>query len=576
MEFENLFGAAGRALSFNAERDWATHQTTYMHGNQIIMRGADLLIATLAKAGVRRIFSLSGNQIMPVYDACIDAGIEIVHTRHEAAAVFMADAWAQMTGEIGVALVTAAPGFGNALGALYTASGNESPVLFLSGDAPVGMDGRGAFQEFDQVSASRPFTKFSRRVMTADAMASDTAEAIRTAMSGRSGPVHLALPFDVLNAKADTPQAPEMSAFAPAVAEPSADDLAFISAALTEAKRPIIVCGPLMNVTRAPGVVQSLQDAFGCPAFAMESPRGLNDPALGAIAQAFANADLVVSLGKRIDFTLGFGAEAKFGAGCRWIAVDADGAALEAARGNLGDRLVRAVSADPQAVAKSLSAQGSAAPERSEWVSEVSKLIAQRNYSAIDQAPAGAITPIAITQAVQRAVDANPGAILICDGGEFGQWSQAGVSSPKRLTNGPAGSIGGCLCYALGARAAAPESVVITMMGDGTVGFQFAEFETAVRDKLPFVAIVGNDQCWNAEHQIQMREYGPDRLIGCQLSGARYDLAVSGLGGHGEYVTDPSQLDAALQRAISSGLPACLNIEMAGFAAPTISGKSGH
>ena len=114
------------------------------------------------------------------------------------------------------------------------------------------------------------------------------------------------------------------------------------------------------------------------------------------------------------------------------------------------------------------------------------------------------------------------------------------------------------------------------MMGDGTVGFQFAEFETAVRDKLPFIAIVGNDQCWNAEHQIQMREYGPDRLIGCQLSGARYDLAVAGLGGHGEYVTDPGELDAALQRAISSGLPACLNIEMAGYAAPTISGKSGH
>ncbi len=540
------------------------------------MRGADLLIATLAKAGVRRIFSLSGNQIMPVYDACIDAGIEIVHTRHEASAVFMADAFAQMTGEIGVALVTAAPGFGNALGALYTASGNESPVLLLSGDAPVAMDGRGAFQEFDQVSASKPFTKMSRRIMSADDMACDTVAAIRTAMSGRCGPVHLALPFDMLTAMAEAGRVPEAAAFATDAAEASADDLAFIREAIGNAQKPVLVCGPLMNATRAPGVMSSLQDAWGCPAIAMESPRGLNDPALGAIAQAFSQADLVISLGKRVDYTLGFGAQGKFGPECRWIVVDADKAALEAASGNLGDRLVRAVLACPRAVAAALGEHGSSNPERSDWVSEFSDLVAKRNYSAIQKAPAGAVTPIAIAQAVQRAVDANPGAILICDGGEFGQWAQAGVSAAQRLTNGPAGSIGGCLCYALGARAAAPGSLVITMMGDGTVGFQLAEFETAVRDNLPFIAIVGNDQCWNAEHQIQMREYGPDRLIGCQLSGARYDLAVTGLGGHGEYVTDPRELDAALQRAIASGLPACLNIEIPSLPAPAISGKSGH
>jgi len=110
------------------------------------MRGADLLAQTLAAAGVSRVFSLSGNQIMPVYDACLDVNIEIVHTRHEAACVFMADAWAQLTGQIGVCLVTAAPGASNALGPLYTARLSESPVLFLSGDSPLAQDGLGAFQ----------------------------------------------------------------------------------------------------------------------------------------------------------------------------------------------------------------------------------------------------------------------------------------------------------------------------------------------------------------------------------------------------------------------------------------------
>jgi acetolactate synthase-1/2/3 large subunit len=105
-------------------------------------------------------------------------------------------------------------------------------------------------------------------------------------------------------------------------------------------------------------------------------------------------------------------------------------------------------------------------------------------------------------------------------------------------------------------------------MGDGTVGFHFAEFETAARENCPFVVVIGNDECWNAEHQIQMREYGPNRLIGCTLSGARYDLAVAALGGHGEYVTDPADLDAALTRAVNSGKVACVNVRIKGLPAP--------
>ena len=166
------------------------------------MRGADIVVQTLARAGVERIFSLSGNQIMPVYDACIDAGIEIVHTRHEAAAVFMADAAAQLTGQVGVALVTAAPGFANALGPLFTARGSESPVLLLSGAAPIAQDGRGAFQELAQAEMAAAATKLSFRATSSAGLAGDMARALRTALSGRPGPVHLALPFDLLEADA--------------------------------------------------------------------------------------------------------------------------------------------------------------------------------------------------------------------------------------------------------------------------------------------------------------------------------------------------------------------------------------
>jgi acetolactate synthase I/II/III large subunit len=136
----------------------------------------------------------------------------------------------------------------------------------------------------------------------------------------------------------------------------------------------------------------------------------------------------------------------------------------------------------------------------------------------------------------------------------------------------PSGAIGGGLCYALAAKKAKPSATVFALMGDGTVGFHLAEFETAARANTPFIAVIGNDECWNAEHQIQLREYGEDRLIGCQLSGARYDEAVRALGGHGEYVTELSQLEPALERAIRSGKVACINVAIEGLPAPSGAG----
>jgi len=108
------------------------------------------------------------------------------------------------------------------------------------------------------------------------------------------------------------------------------------------------------------------------------------------------------------------------------------------------------------------------------------------------------------------------------------------------------------------------------MMGDGAFGFHMAEFETAARRNLPFVVVLGNDAAWNAERQIQIREYGKDRAVGCELTPARYDQVVQALGGHGELVTKPDELGPALQRALASGKPACLNVAIERVPAPTI------
>ena len=163
------------------------------------MIGAELLLKSIFNSGVDKIFTLSGNQIMPIYDAAIDLGIEMVHCRHEASAVFMADGYAQSSGKVGVALVTAAPGFTNSLGPLFAINSNQSPVLLLSGDSPISQKNMMAFQELDQPNISKGLVKKSLRIEKTESIGKEIANAIKTSRSGRPGPVHIAIPFDILN-----------------------------------------------------------------------------------------------------------------------------------------------------------------------------------------------------------------------------------------------------------------------------------------------------------------------------------------------------------------------------------------
>ncbi|MBZ8134284.1 thiamine pyrophosphate-binding protein [Afifella sp. IM 167] len=528
------------------------------------MRGADSLASMMADCGVRTVFSLSGNQIMPLYDAMIEPGIRIVHTRHEAAAVSMADGFAQVSGGIGVALVTAAPGFANALGALYSARMSESPVVFLSGDSPVERDGSGAFQEFAQVEAARPFVKASRRVMAAGDLAAAFAEAAALARAGRPGPVHLALPFDVLNAEVGTGAgAPARASIAPA--EIPADAVSQALDILRGADRPIILTGPALSPSRQPELAGRLEAALGAPVISMESPRGLRDPALGAAADVLGEADAVLYLGKTVDFTSGFGAPFK---AAKVVVADPEPQMLERARANLGEALALAVLAGPLAFAEALIGAAGEPADRSDWGGKMTEALAFRSFPA----PNGAILPHEIALAVGAELAEAGDPILVCDGGEFGQWAQGFASAPARIINGASGAIGASIAYAIGAKIARPEATVIAMMGDGTSGFHFAEFETAARESAAILAVIGNDQRWNAEYQIQLREYGPNRTIGCELSAdARYDIAAAALGCHGEHVESREGLAPALARARGTGLPACINVAMQPIPAPVFS-----
>jgi acetolactate synthase-1/2/3 large subunit len=532
--------------------------------------GAHRLVDGLVAAGVRHLFTLSGNQILSVYDAAIGRDLALHHTRHEAAAVHMADGWGRTTETPGVALVTAGPGHLNAVAACYTALLAESPVVLLSGHAPRSQLGRGAFQELDQVGAARPATKAAWLVEDPGRLGADVARALALATAGRPGPVHLSLPADVLDAAVPGDGQP---APATAIEPPTVRDTAVRAALdlLAGAGRPLILAGPAMARPRRWAEVARLAAVTGVPALALESPRGTNDPALRGATACLGQADLVVLAGKRLDFSLRFGQSPPFAPGCRFLRLDAEPAAAP------DGRIALDVAGDPAAIVRRLAAAAAErAWPRSGWAGEVeaARRAVPPGWDALRRSARRPIHPLRVCAALQPHLDA--GGVLVSDGGEFGQWAQAGLTAAERLINGPAGSIGSGLPLALGARLARPDAPVFVTLGDGTFGFHALELDTAVRAGLPVIVVVGNDARWNAEHQIQLRQYGADRTVATGLLPSRYDRLAEALGAHGELVEDPAGLAPALERALRSGRPACLDVRIEGVAAPVFTAAGPH
>src|SRR5687768_13204349 len=320
----------------------------------------------LVTAGVHHLFSVSGNHILSLYDATIGRDVTLHHTRHEAAAVHMADAWGRLTDEPGVALVTAGPGHANALSALWGALMAESPVVLLSGHAPRDEIGRGGFQEMDQVAAARPMTKAAWLVERPERAGDDIREALAIARAGRPGPVHLSLPGDVLDSRVDASTPTKAAARETLTLEPAA--IREIVTRLGEAQRPLILTGPAFVRGSRAAAVDALATVTGVPVLPIESPRGVNDPWLRGASRAFAEADVVLLLGKGLDFSLKFGGP-PFPAHCRFfqIAVDAPAPAK-------ADRIERAWSADPLlAIGALIDAARAATWRRGSWRADVER-----------------------------------------------------------------------------------------------------------------------------------------------------------------------------------------------------------
>jgi acetolactate synthase-1/2/3 large subunit len=536
------------------------------------MRGADIVVRSLELLGCRRIFTLSGNHIMSLFDATMETKIELVHVRHEAAAVHMADGWGRLTGEPGVAMVTGGPGHANAIGALFAALAAESPMVLLSGHAATWELGRGGFQELRQADIAEPVTKASWTAKSTAGLGQDISNAMRIAREGRPGPVHVSLPSDLLDEIVDVASivwptghdGPVASDLAPHIA----DD---VLEAIASAARPVIFAPPQLSDVSGRTLLRQLEEITNAPAVILESPRGIADATLGAFPDLLGRFDLVVLLGKALDFTTRWVATPDFARDVRVISIDPEVTMLERAAKELGDRLLLGSVADARAAAATLVARATCRRD-DEWLKEVRAALNRRpaEWASVRSSTAGRLHPAKLFRMLRPYVERDNDSVLVCDGGDIGQWAQSILPTRQRMVNGVSGAIGSSLSLALAARYAKPEAPVFAVLGDGTIGFHLSEFETAVRCNLPFVAVVGNDACWNAESQIQRRTYGRDRMHGLELTPARYDLVVSALGGHGELVTQADDFAGAIERSLASGKPSCVNVMTESIAAPVV------
>ena len=209
-----------------------------------------------------------------------------------------------------------------------------------------------------------------------------------------------------------------------------------------------------------------------------------------------------------------------------WIVIDPDATLIVRAAKAIGERLLLSAVADARAAIEILTERSVATRAKpSMWREHVREVLAYEppQWKSVQAKTPDRVHPVEMCRAIGAFVEKSPGATFVSDGGEIGQWAQALVKTDRRMINGVAGTIGVSLPFAIAAQLAYPDHPVVAVMGDGTFGFHMAEFDTAVRYDLPIIVVVGNDARWNAEYQIQLRQYGAERAKNCDLLPSRYD-----------------------------------------------------
>jgi acetolactate synthase-1/2/3 large subunit len=566
--------------------------------SETAMNGGERIADVLGRRGVRFLFTLCGGHISPILVGAKARGLRVVDVRHEATAVFAADAVARLTGVPGVAAVTAGPGVTNTITALKNAQMAQSPVVLLGGATATLLRGRGALQDVDQLALVRPHVKKASRVARVADLAPAVDEAFRVAADGVPGPVFVECPVDLLypeplvrewygakvGAKARSvgeraqrwyvgrhlarlfAGSGASLAAAPPAAPPEPDAALVRRAAelLRRAERPVLLVGSqaLVDAPRAPTLATAVR-AIGAPVYLSGMARGL----LGATdplqcrhrrKEALREADLVLLAGVPADFRLDYGRHIGRGA----VLVTANRSRKDAVKNR---RPALALVGAPERALEALAREAPGPrPAWRAWSDALAARDAARDREIVSQAaePApGGLNPLRLCRAVEGALA--PGSVVVADGGDFVSTASY-VLRPRGplswLDPGVFGTLGVGAGFALGAKLVRPEADVWILYGDGSVGYSLAEADTFARHRLGVVAVIGNDAGWTQIAREQVEVLKDD--VATVLAPADYERAAEGLGADGLRLDEGDDPAAVLARAVDlarAGRPAYVN-----------------
>jgi acetolactate synthase I/II/III large subunit len=525
--------------------------------------GGRLIAQRLRAHGVSKLFTLSGGHLFSIYDGCRAEGIELIDVRHEQSAAFAAEGWAKVTRTIGVCALTAGPGVTNGMSAIASAGQNHSPLLVLGGRAPQFRWGQGSLQELDHVPFVRPLTKLAATAHETAEIPGLVDDAVRAAVTPRSGPAFVDFPLDLVFGEADAPA--EAAALPERRREPGVDTRAIERAAalLREAHRPAIMAGTGLYWGHGEHALTALARELRIPVFLNGLARGClpADHELffsRARGTGLSGADVALVIGVPLDFRLGFGAA--FGAEAEIVAIDVAEPERDHPR-PVSAELYGALPATLEALRAAVGAYR-AGSERERWIESLRAVETEkrRAEAAEREDPRAPLHPMRLYAELAEVLDRD--AIVVGDGGDFVSYAGRVVDSYRPgcwLDPGPFGCLGSGPGYAMAAKLASPDSQVVLLLGDGAFGFAGMEFDTLARHRVPVVAVMGNNGIWALEKHPMELLYGYS--VAAELRpGTRYDQMVQALGCHGELVAEPAQLRPALERAFASGKPALVNV----------------
>lgn len=532
------------------------------------MNGAEQLVQMLKRHGVEQVFVLCGNGLNPFLLACNEAGLRLVDVRNEQAASYMADTWGAMTGRLGVVAVSAGPGHTNALTGLANAWWDGRPLLLLSGCSEGSDRGLGHFQELDQVAMAAPAAKYARLVERPEQLGSEVQKAIHLALSGRPGPTHLTITGDVMAGPVpDLPLSADRAPVGRVEARSAADAELVLQAAeiLAKAQRPVVVTGSGCFYAGAGDVLRDFAAATDLPVFSLMWDRGcINEywpqyvgPTTAECNGAFpllAEADVVLTLGARVDFRLGYGRPPVCSPNATFLRVDVE--PQEAYRGP-GDLRI---AADPRSFVSTLSVlMAGTDVQWADWLGELQLARADfvtRWDDKLCELDAPLPAPC-IMRTIKPFLERD--ITFLLDGGNIGRWAHMMMWDRHPSfwhTCGTSGVVGWGIPGAVSAKLARPDQPLLLLSGDGSAGFTLGDIETALRFGTPYVAVVASDCAWG----IVAECFPEECRSGSALGQIRFDKVAESLGARGIYIENGSQLGPAIEEGLASDTVTFLHV----------------